>query len=207
MTDRYFLFDAGNTLVNFDLLKMSSIMASEGSLSEAELLTVFHDNPLVHAVESGCLSEEEYMQEVNKTLGLQWDLERMTQAWQEIFTLNACGYGLFKRCIEAGEKVCICSNLAAHNAEALKRNWPDFFTSSYHNFLSFDMKKYKPNTDFYTHILNVLKAPPEYCLFVDDKAENIEAAEALGMRGVLFNERYADKIAAEVENFKRVTSG
>ena len=34
-------------------------------------------------------------------------------------------------------------------------------------------------------------APPERCLFVDDSAENVEAARAAGMRAVHFRE-FAD---------------
>ena len=45
----------------------------------------------------------------------------------------------------------------------------------------------KPNADIYLTLLQRYSLKPEECLFTDDRAENIAAAEALGMQGIVFH--------------------
>lgn len=44
----------------------------------------------------------------------------------------------------------------------------------------------KPDPAIYRHALEQLQTTPEETLFIDDKRENIDAAMALGMRGIVF---------------------
>ena len=48
------------------------------------------------------------------------------------------------------------------------------------------MKMVKPNADIYEHLLREYGLEPEECVFIDDRAENVEAARALGMKGIVF---------------------
>ena len=44
----------------------------------------------------------------------------------------------------------------------------------------------KPDPAIYHHVLKELGTQPEETLFIDDKAVNIEAAQALGMKALVF---------------------
>jgi putative hydrolase of the HAD superfamily len=44
----------------------------------------------------------------------------------------------------------------------------------------------KPEAEIYALACRRLDVPPTTCVFVDDHAPNVEAAEAAGMRGVLY---------------------
>lgn len=46
----------------------------------------------------------------------------------------------------------------------------------------------KPDPRIYAHAAELVGVPPERCLFVDDSAENVEAARAAGMQAVHFRE-------------------
>jgi len=46
----------------------------------------------------------------------------------------------------------------------------------------------KPDPAIYLHTLRELDVVPGEALFLDDKAVNIEAAQALGMRAILFSD-------------------
>jgi putative hydrolase of the HAD superfamily len=48
------------------------------------------------------------------------------------------------------------------------------------------VKMVKPNADIYEHLLREYGLEPEECVFIDDRAENVEAARALGMKGIVF---------------------
>lgn len=46
----------------------------------------------------------------------------------------------------------------------------------------------KPHVDAYVHAAHRLGVPASACVFVDDRPENVAAAEAVGMRGFVFHD-------------------
>lgn len=52
--------------------------------------------------------------------------------------------------------------------------------------LSGDLGSRKPNKRIYELALQMLKLKPEQCIFIDDKRSNIEPAERLGMKVILY---------------------
>jgi putative hydrolase of the HAD superfamily len=61
---------------------------------------------------------------------------------------------------------------------------------------SYRLRIAKPDAAIFRHTLKQLGTRPEETLFVDDRQENIDAAHALGMRGVLFTN--VDKLRADL---------
>jgi len=57
--------------------------------------------------------------------------------------------------------------------------------------LSSDVGIVKPSPEIYTHTLNLLRISPAEALFVDDRAENTRAAEACGIRSLVFTDTQA----------------
>lgn len=53
-------------------------------------------------------------------------------------------------------------------------------------FISYRIKIAKPQKEIYEYVLNQLKRKPEETVFIDDKEENVNAAKALGMNGIVF---------------------
>jgi HAD superfamily hydrolase (TIGR01509 family) len=45
----------------------------------------------------------------------------------------------------------------------------------------------KPNADIYRYLLDTYKLDPAECIFIDDRDDNIEAGEKLGIKGYLFD--------------------
>jgi putative hydrolase of the HAD superfamily len=65
-----------------------------------------------------------------------------------------------------------------------------------HWFFSCDLRLTKPAREVYEVVVRRLAVRPGEIIFVDDRPENIEAADAFGMRTVLFSDA-ADLTAAE----------
>jgi putative hydrolase of the HAD superfamily len=62
---------------------------------------------------------------------------------------------------------------------------------------SSEVRMRKPNPAIFHHTLELLgNVAPEECLFLDDAASNVEAAQRLGMRGVLVKSDLRDALAA-----------
>jgi putative hydrolase of the HAD superfamily len=61
---------------------------------------------------------------------------------------------------------------------------------------SYQLRIAKPDAAIYHHVLKQLGTRPEETLFIDDKQVNIDAANALGMKGVLFTN--VDRLRADL---------
>lgn len=56
----------------------------------------------------------------------------------------------------------------------------------------------KPNPDIFMHICEKFKLDPTETVFVDDRAENVQAAQSIGMTGYVFDGD-ADKLRAHLD--------
>ena len=66
-----------------------------------------------------------------------------------------------------------------------------------HQFYSYEMRMLKPAREVYEHVVTTIGTRPEEILFIDDAADNIEAAAAAGITTLWL--RPGMDIAAEVE--------
>lgn len=94
-----------------------------------------------------------------------------------------------------GYRVAMLSNTTVPRAAFIRRQ------GVYSHFdpvlLSCEIGVKKPNKKAFTVLLQELGAAANDCLFIDDKAENIEAARRLGMDGILFSS--FEELATELE--------
>jgi len=90
----------------------------------------------------------------------------------------------------AGVPIYILSNMARHTWEHLARSH-DCWEACEGVVVSCDVGINKPDPAIYQHLCERFSLAPESCVFVDDMAENIEAARAFGMQGVQLTDKYA----------------
>jgi FMN phosphatase YigB (HAD superfamily) len=181
---KYFLFDIGNVLLDFDSQVLLKAMA-DGSGQPLKPQTE-QDLAMQAAVESGCISDEEFVQYLNGAKGLSWTVDDLTNVWSRIFSINEAGHRLFNDAVQAGVPVCMLSNLAQHHVDAIEYNWPGFFGRADNLFFSYQMGLSKPDPSIYHRVLADLGTEAGQCFFIDDRPENVEAAQAEGINAHQF---------------------
>ncbi len=68
-----------------------------------------------------------------------------------------------------------------------KSEWYNAATKHFDNiFQSFEIGHKKPNKEAFLHVLERIGATPKECVFVDDIQVNVDAANTLGMKGILY---------------------
>jgi 2-haloacid dehalogenase len=181
---KYFLFDIGRVLVNFN---------TEDFLSEVTTATGRPVDPLSDAdlrkiddVERGAITDEEMVAYLNESKGLAWTVDDLIAAWSRMFSINDTGRTLFLNAIKAGVPVYTLSNIANHHMQAIENNWNGFFNGTSGQFLSYQIGARKPEPTIYRHTLEKLGASGEECFFIDDRPENVEAACAEGIQAHQF---------------------
>jgi epoxide hydrolase-like predicted phosphatase len=84
-------------------------------------------------------------------------------------------------------KLAILSNHAKEWSEYMKEEF-DLFKSFDDIIFSCDVGLRKPDLKIYEIALDKLKCDPDECIFIDDKKRNTDAAEKLGIKGIVFEE-------------------
>lgn len=89
---------------------------------------------------------------------------------------------------KAGKRIAMLSNMPRELGEALKAETTRLGEFD-HVTLSYEVRVSKPDAVIYEHCLEGLDASAERALFFDDRIENVQAAESLGMRAIQFLDR------------------
>jgi len=187
---KYFLFDIGHVLVDFDY-QLFLDAVSEATQKPCESLTG-RDLEMHYAVDTGEISDAQWVDYLNQSMGVPWTLEELTQLWSRIFTKQKEGRLLFEDAKRSNVPVYLLSNIAKHHVDAIENNWPGIFEEINGKFFSYQIGVRKPHPDIYRHALNELGVEGNQCFFVDDLPDNIEAARSLGMNAHQFiPENYA----------------
>lgn len=103
----------------------------------------------------------------------------MLAAWTAI-VVDEPVFPWIRRLRARGVRCFLASNQERHRGTAMSRDlgFAQLFEAE---FYSFAMGVAKPERAFFRHILDATGIPAERTLFVDDRAENVAAARAVGM--------------------------
>ncbi len=85
----------------------------------------------------------------------------------------------------SGRKVAMLSNMPRELGEYMKPHL-DWLGEFDHVTLSYELHSVKPDAAIYHHAIDGLRVRPEEAVFLDDRAENIQGADAVGLRATLF---------------------
>ena len=96
-----------------------------------------------------------------------------------------------------GFPLTLLSNMPLELSRHVTKSFPGLSTFE-HLIYSCDYRSIKPELAIFQNCLELLKADPQDILYLDDRAENVEAAAGLGMTSVLFDT--VEKTAARVES-------
>lgn len=86
----------------------------------------------------------------------------------------------------AGARLALCSNTNEPHWDFIVRNYPELDLGWDALFLSFRMGLSKTDAGFFERVAAETGAPPESHCFIDDLAENVDAARRAGMGTILF---------------------
>lgn len=194
------VFDVGKVLVYFE---PDWIMNKLGFTEEtkAVLRKAMFEDPLWNEVDRGVLSTEElvaafaknapeYEKEIRDTyLRVGDSIELLPHAVEWTASLKEKGYHLY-----------IISNYGEYTLEQTKEKM-DFLKYMDGAIFSYQYQIIKPDARIYEQLLKNYDLKAQECVFIDDKAENVEAAKAVGYQGIVFTTYEA--VTKELEEILR----
>jgi glucose-1-phosphatase len=189
MSEPAFLFDIGNVLVRFDFTHALARLADMSSVPVIQVPGLL--TPLKDAVESGQMSDDDFIAQSIAKLGFRGGRNDFIDLWGDIFTehepMNAVVQHL------AGQHpLYLFSNTSGLHKEWLFERF-DVFRHFKDGVYSYEARSSKPNEGMYHEAIRRF--------YIDDLVDNITTGRRLGFVSHQYDARQHEKLEAEIEAF------
>lgn len=178
-----FIFDLSEVLIA-GLFGIEKPLAARLQLEEQTILPAFAGQ-LLHDLCCGRLSEDEYLGQILQDQ--QWTItpQEVKRIIRDNFHHRVPGMEtVLARLAQQYELIL----LSDHAVE-----WVDYIHAIHPHlglfrarFYSFELKQTKREASTFQKVLSAIERRPEHCLVVDDSAQNVSAAAAIGIPGIRF---------------------
>jgi putative hydrolase of the HAD superfamily len=162
-------------------------MAGMFGIDAEKFLTIYRSSR--NPYDRGDLTADAYWAELARGAGVtidSQDIERLRRLDVHMWSnINQEMTEWLARIHSGGFRTAILSNMQTDMAAHARRKF-DWLRYIDHQVFSCEVRSIKPDPAIYQHALAQLDAPQTEVLFVDDREENIQAARALGICGILF---------------------
>jgi glucose-1-phosphatase len=185
------IFDLGGVILNIDYSLTRIAFEKAGIKNFHDMYSQANADELFSNLETGKISEDSFYNELNKRTGLYLPSVQIERAWNAMLLTFREKSLEFLNTLKPKYKLFLLSNtnhihLNAFNKIYLEKKrdklFEAFFDKAYY---SCKMGLRKPNADIYEFVLTENNLDAGKVLFVDDSAQNIEAAKILGMQTIL----------------------
>ncbi len=177
--------DMGQVVLHFNNRLFFRKMTQYTSRSEEEIRAVTHAHiEIVDLFDQGKIRPEEFYQKAKTGLEAEVSYEDFFAAYCDVFAVNPPILGLLNK-LKPKYKLILLSNTDVVRFSYIKRKFPELMIFDGY-VLSFDYGLMKPDPHVYYAALELACSKPERAVFIDDIQENIDGAERVGIKGLLF---------------------
>ncbi len=182
------IFDIGNVLADFCWEKFyRSFGFSEEIFRRLAKATVY-DN-IWNQFDKGVLTEEEILNIfIKNDPGIEREIRQVFANIDGIIEVFDYTYDWIHELQQKGYQVLILSNFSEKCYRECGSKM-DFVKEADGAVISYIERKIKPDDEMYELIIERYHLRPDECVFLDDKPENVAAAEKFGIHGIVFKSR------------------
>jgi putative hydrolase of the HAD superfamily len=181
------IFDLGNVLLDFDhsiAAKKISRLCEKGS---DEIFNLFFDSGITALFEEGRISPQDFFCRVRDMLKLKICYGEFLPIWNEIFFISDKNRAVQRLvCLLSRDyKLALLTNINILHFDYIKKTYPLFEPFSA-VLTSFAVGFRKPKKEIYQRAIETLGVSAGDILYTDDRAELVEGARVLGIKGFVF---------------------
>ncbi len=179
------LFDLGNVVFHVNFEKVKQAILDQSDLTRKELDSKWEAfEKLNHRFERGEISTAEMTSAVNDLWSLDLSESEFREVWNLIYEEALENIDRILSILRLHYKLAVLSN----TNEAHASFFPKLFTPQLQQFdklfYSHELRSRKPEPACFQQVLDHYKMLPENVCFLDDRKENVEAAQAMGMAAI-----------------------
>lgn len=178
------VFDLGKVLVDFDYAVSAAKIARQSRFMPQQVRQLLDHSPLLYRFETGLLTNQQFYDEVCAACGYSGALDDFCAIFADIFSeikpMTAMQAALRAR----GVPTYIFSNTNGIAVAHIRKKFP-FFANFDAYIYSYEHGSMKPDAKIYEVVERIAGRSGGEIVYLDDRAENIEAARVRGWRALL----------------------
>ena len=194
------IFDLGGVIINLDINATIEAFSALSNKSKAEIVEAYEKAEFFKEYEIGAISDAEFRQAIRHELNIQATDDQIDVAWNAMLKDIPISRIKAFESLRMKYKLFVMSNTNHIHIRKFNeifdelnsgKSFVDHFDKVY---FSQEIGVRKPNANAWTPILEDFNLAPEKALFIDDRSDNIEAAEKLGLK-TFHNQQLNDWLA------------
>lgn len=195
---RSVISDLGKVLITFDNSIFYRRLAAYSSIPEEDIagkVNVYSE--VGRAIDTGKLSPRGFYEKVKEILQMELPYEEFMPIYNDVFAANSPVIEVMRR-LKNKYRLVMLSNTDVMRFGFIREKFPEvMFFDDY--VLSYEVGYVKPDPRIYQAAVEKALAEPQECVFIDDRPENIAAAQDLGIRTIHFLDE--TDLASELRTF------
>jgi epoxide hydrolase-like predicted phosphatase len=177
--------DLGGVIVFFDNKIFYEKMANFSPFAQEEIgKLAFTESGLRESFDKGEITPQEFYGRAVQKLEANIDYDKFFSLYNDVFSLNPPVLEIMKN-LKVKYKLVLLSNTDVMRYGFVKQEFPEVMIFDEY-VLSFEVGFMKPHPQIYREALKKAGTKAEECVFIDDREENIQGAEELALKGILF---------------------
>lgn len=180
------IFDIGKVILDFDHMITCNKLAKYSKKDARYIYDFIFNSEMLDEYERGKINSMEMFSAISGELGLDISFEKFKEIWSNIFTLKEGIEQLIHR-VKTLAKIAVLSNTDEMHFEDI-RDKVEIIKDFDWLFLSHEAGYRKPEKEIFEYAINKTGISPENIIFIDDIQEFVEAANKLGITGILYKD-------------------
>jgi putative hydrolase of the HAD superfamily len=182
---RAIIFDIGRVLIRVDISRAMDGLACGLSLTPAELWTAIQKDPHWLDWQEGRISPHDWHLHLTKRLGVSLTFEQFSEVWNRALDPIPIQPESFLEKLSKNYRLALLSNTDPIHMLYAEARYP-FFRFFPIRIYSYRVGASKPDPLIYREALKACKVRAEQAVYIDDVTAYAEAAQRLGMTGIVF---------------------
>ncbi len=182
---RAIIFDIGRVLIRVDISRAMDGLASGLSLTPQNVWSTIEKDPHWIDWQEGRISPRDWHLHLTKRLGTSLTFEQFSEVWNRALDPEPIHSESFLEKLSRNYRLALLSNTDPIHMSYEEARFP-FFRFFPIRIYSYRVGASKPDPVIYRQALQACKVRAEEAVYIDDIAAYVEAAQRLGMTGIVF---------------------
>jgi putative hydrolase of the HAD superfamily len=182
---RAIIFDVGRVLIRVGVSRAMDGLASGLSLTPQEAWSAIEKDPRWLDWQEGRISPRDWFLHLSKRLGTSLTFDQFSEVWNRALDPNPIHSESFLENLSKNYRLALLSNTDPIHMSNDEARFP-FFRFFPIRIYSYRVGASKPDPLIYREALQACKVRAEEAVYIDDIAAYAEAAQRLGMTGIVF---------------------
>jgi len=182
---RAVIFDIGRVLIRVDVARAMTGLADGVSLSPEEVWSAMQKDPRWKDWQEGRMSPQDWHLHMSRRLGSKLSFDQFVEVWNRALDPKPIHERAFLEKLGKRYRLALLSNTDPLHVAHLEKTF-EFFRLFPVRIYSCSAGASKPSPVIYKEALEACKVKAQEAVYVDDVPAYAQAAEQLGMHGIVF---------------------